>query len=297
MSGESELTAPGLEPAQDPAPVAATEPAAPPADDDVPEAVEVTPGGEKMVPLSALISARQEIKQLKPLAKKATESEAELNQLRPYAEFVKANQQLLQPQIQPPVQQSTEPDPELVDFARTIELYDPATGQPDTKRASKILERTNKQAAVIAQQAIAPLQDQSNESRAVTNLNTVLASKDAHGQPITSETVTAVMGQLAQGLMRQGHQNPRAEMLRLLADPQVAELIIDKSYRLQSANGRPAQLVPKPGPALEVETAGGSERVNLSEHSKRLMRDAGISEKDAVESAKRYKPGRSNVLE
>jgi hypothetical protein len=292
MSGEPELTAPpGLEPVEE-TPAPPEEAVAPPAEDDAPEAVEISPG-IKMVPVSAVIALRKELKAAKPLADKANQLESELNQLRPYAEFVRANPQLLERQQPPaPAPIPASQDPELIAYARELDLYD-AQGQPDVARAGSIRDRVRKDAAMAAAELVRPVVDSTHESRAAANLQSVLSTKDAHGRPIAAETIKAVVGQLASGL--RGHPHATAELSRLLADPQVIQLVADRAYAEQSRSGRPA---PAPlTPALEVESAGGSQQVALGDASRRLMRDAGISEKDALESAKRYRPGRANVLE
>jgi hypothetical protein len=294
MSGEPELTdAPGFEPAPEEPAAPPQEAVAPPVEDDAPEAVEISPG-IKMVPVSAVIALRKELKAAKPLADKATALESELNQLRPYAEFVRANPQLLERQ-QPVAPPQTPPsqDPELITYARRLDLYD-AQGQPDVTRAAEIRDMVRKDAAMAAAEMVRPVVNQTHEERAAANLNSVLGQKDAHGRPIAADTVKAVVGQLASGL--RGHPNAQAELSRLLADPQVIQLVADRAFAEQSRSGRPAPQAPLT-PALEVESAGGSGSIVLGDGSRRLMKDAGISEKDAVESAKRYRPGRANVLE
>src|SRR5688572_6928606 len=188
------------------APVAVADPPADPAvvpqadaEDDVPEAVEVRPG-EKMVPLSAVIALRRELKDLKPLAGKATQLEQTVNEMRPYVDFLRTNQHLMQPQAPAPVA-PTPPaeDPALVELARTLELYDPKTGLPDVARAGKIRDMTQATASAQAQQIVerhvAPLQATTNEQRAGANLQHVLTSyKDANGRAIDQQFVAEAVG-------------------------------------------------------------------------------------------------------
>jgi hypothetical protein len=291
VSGEPELTAPaGMEPIEaapapvdeTPAPIEATEPL-----EDIP--------AEERGKIGAIIELRKELKALKPLAEKATQLESELNQLRPYAEFVKSNPHLLQPQA-PPAPPPVEPknDPELVAYAREMELYDPQTGMPDVGRAASIRDRIKRDAVMAAAEMMRPVQEQTYETRAAANLQGVAQMQDAHGRPIAGATIQAVVGKLAAGLGNTA--NPKGELLRLLADPQViANVIAPAAYAAQSQSTKPAPAAPSP--ALDVEAPGGASPVTLSAESLRRARDAGISEKAATEAARRYVPGRSNVLE
>jgi hypothetical protein len=46
-----------------------------------------------------------------------------------------------------------------------------------------------------------------------------------------------------------------------------------------------------------VESAGGQTDIQMSEGSRRLMKATGRSESEWTAAAKKYTPGRSNVLE
>lgn len=301
MSGEPELT--GVVDPDAEQPAVAEQPAAevpvveaqPTPEDDAPEAVEITPG-EKYVPLSAVKALREELKSVKALAQKANQLESELNAARPYVDFLNKNQHLLQPKPEaPPPPPDPSTDPTLVEYARTLDLYD-AAGQPDVKRAAKLREMTRAEAQAVAQAALAPMATQTNEQRAAQNLSHIMATaKDANGQALEEQYLTAAVRSVT-------GQVPRDQAVKILADPQVANLLALTALGLQASHkkGTPAAAVPAvpaPGPVLETERPGGSAQVQMTEESRRLMRSAGISEKQWTESAKKYVPGRANVLE
>jgi hypothetical protein len=242
-------------------------------------------------PIAAIVALRKEVQSLKPLAQKAQQLEQELNEARPYAEFLRANPQLLQrsePTPQPQVQ--PQDDPELIELAKTLELYNPQTGQPDTARAAKIRDFNQKTAQQIAQQAIAPVQERTYEQQAAQNLHNIANTyRDADGRTIETEYLTKAVQTITASL-------PKNEALRVLADPTVAQVVGLVAQGLQ-AQGRKTPPKAPDAPPLHIESAGGATDVPLSDGSRRLARMVGRSEKEWTESAKRYVPGRSNSLE
>jgi len=262
-----------------------------PADDDTPEAVEVQPG-VKMVPLGVMKAVREENKALKPLAQRAAELEQQVNQFRPYAEFLSQHPHLLQPQPPPQPAPQAQPadDPALADLARTLELYTPE-GKPDTTRAAKIRDLTRSEAQAIAQQTIAPVQENTWEQKAASNLQWMSGLKDANGRPLEEqyivETVRSIYGSL-----------PRTDALRVLADPKVAEVVGMVAIGRQ-AMSKPHQAAPQAPvhPPLHYESAGGATEPTLSEGSRRLARMVGRTDKEWLETAKKFVPGRANALE
>jgi hypothetical protein len=258
----------------------------PPAEDDVPDAVELQ-AGVKYVPVGALKAVREELKALKPQAQRAAELEAEIAASRPYVEFLKANPQLLQPQQ--PAQPQTPPaeDPALIEYAKTLDLYT-QDGRPDTTRAAKLRDMTRQEAQAIAQQAVAPYQEQTHATAAAQNLQWMTTLVDANKRPLQEkyviETVRSVYGNMS-----------KSDAIKILADPNVAQLLAYTALGRQAAS-EPYQPAPAPpsAPPLHVESAGGNVPIQVSEdHTRRL----GIGHKSYVETAKRYVPGKSNVLE
>ena len=260
------------------------------AEDDIPEAITVTTG-ERMVPVAALRAVREQLK-ARPTAEDHAALKQQLDEARPYAEFLRNNPHLMQPQAPPaaPVVQPQD-DAELIELAKTLELYDAQTGKPDTKRADVIRNMTRTTAQQIAQQTIAPVQERTYEQQAAQNLHQVANTmKDADGRTIDQEFMATAIRTITANL-------PKAEAMRVLADPTVANVVGLVAQGLQAQSRKtPAQPAQLP-PALHVESAGGQTDIQMSEGSRRLMRATGRTESDWTTAAKKYTPGRSNVLE
>jgi hypothetical protein len=285
----SEFEGSNLESEEAPAP--APEAVAPvAAEDDIPEAITVTTG-ERMVPVAALRAVREELKS-RPKAEDYAALKQQLDEARPYAEFLRNNPHLMAPPQAPaaPVVQPQD-DVELIELAKTLELYDASTGRPDTKRAEVIRNMTRTTAQQIAQQTMAPVQERTYEQQAAQNLHAVANTfKDADGRTIDTEFMSAAIKTITASL-------PKAEAMRVLADPTVANVVGLVAQGLQAQSRKtPAQPVQLP-PALHVESAGGQTDIQMSEGSRRLMKATGRSESEWTAAAKKYTPGRSNVLE
>lgn len=263
--------------------------AAPAEDADIPEAIEIRPN-EKYVPVGALKAVRDENKTLKAKAERADALESELNAARPYAEFLRNNPHLMQPAAPAPVAPTTTgPDPELVDLAKALDLYD-AAGQPDVSRAERIAKFSDKRAEKIADQRMAPVQEQTNESRAAANLQTLITTvKDGDGRAVEEQYVVAAVKSIT-------GQVDKGTALKILADPNVVRVIGLTALGLQAASKKSPPKGPQ-APPLEVETAGGGHDVELNDFSKKLARSTGRTEKQYAEAAKRYVPGKANSLE
>lgn len=289
----SELEAAGVvEPTADQAPIEGQEQTEQVAtEDQEPEAV-VTPTGEKLVPLSALLDARNKVKELKPLAGKVSEMEtelAELRNLRPYAEFVKANPHLLQPQqpAQPPP--SNQPDPELEQYARRFDLYTPE-GKPDVDRARAIREDNAKIAREEAQKVIQPYETRTLAQQAAANLQWLGGQKDAYGRQLTEDALREAVAPLIQGM-------DEANRVRAMADPQVAQLILRQAKAIQLEKMPNAPVQPPQNPPLVTESAGGPQRITLSEADKRIGARAGLTEQQIRDRFAKFNPNSANRLE
>ena len=275
------------EPAPDPAPQEAVATPQDAAEDDIPEAVEFQPG-VKYVPVGALKAVREENKALKPLAQRAAELEQQVNEFRPYVDFLRSHPTLLQPQAQQePVKPSQADDPALVELAKTLDLYT-ADAKPDTARAAKIRELTRLEAQAVAQQAVAPVQEGAWEQAAAQNLQWMVSQTDAFGRPLEEAAIVASVRSIYGAL-------PKGEALRVLSDGRVAQLIVNDAVARQS-KGKPFTPAPKAPTTdpLQVEAAGGGTGPSVSEdHTRRL----GVKHADYEATAKKYKPGQSNVIE
>lgn len=274
------------QPTEQPAPP----PVAPPAEEPIPEAVEVAPG-QHMVPVGVIKAMREEMRH-RPKQEDYARLQAELEAARPYVDFIKSNPGLTQPApVAPPAPVPIGDDPELITLAKTLELYDAATGQPDVKRAEVIRGMTRKQAEAITEERLAPVQERTHEQAAAANLQQVMASfRDADGRPLDAavfqETVKGVVAQMS-----------KADALKLLADPRVVQVLAQNAIGAQAMQRKSAPPAPA-APPLYVEGAGGGQgQPVMSEGSKRLARLTGRTEKDWVAAASRYVPGKPNSLE
>lgn len=259
---------------------------------EIPDAVEIKPG-EKYVPLSALKQTRDELKTLKPLAEQAQRLQDELNRVKPYADFIQANPQLLHqqpaPQAPPPV--ATSDDPQVIAYAKRFDLYT-QDGRPDTERAKAIIDDNRRMAREEAEVLMAPVQQHTHQQAALTNLDSVLRMKDAEGRPLQQEYITQAVSALAQG-------SDQKELIRMLADPKVVNVVarVARDAQMMALAGKKPVQAPT-SPALHVETPGGGSPQAMSDSERgRLARLSGRSEKDVTASAAKYVPGRANPLE
>jgi hypothetical protein len=107
-----------------------------------PSAPDVEVDGQKMVPLAALQAERENVRSLRERAARADQLETEWRNAQPYVQFLRDNPDLLKPRTAPvpAAAPSPEADPELVNLARTLDLYTPE-GQPDAKRSAALASR------------------------------------------------------------------------------------------------------------------------------------------------------------
>ena len=266
-----------------------------PAEDDDP-ADGLTETEEKLNALrSALTATRGKLRDMKPAAEENARLKQQLEQIAPlipYAQFVAANPHLLQPQQPqaPAAQEPAKADPLVEATAKRYDLYTP-DGKLDLERASAIVNDQRQIAKEEAERVIAPVTRQTHQSQLQANIQWMASLKTQDGQSLEREfiedTVRSIYGAL-----------PQAEALKVLADPQVAQVVGYTALGRQVATKKSAPAAPPlPGPPLHVETAGGSSEVRISDGSRALFSKAGISEKDALASAKKFKPGMPNVLE
>src|SRR6185369_9155306 len=169
-------------------PVAETPVDAAPAEDapaDEPaevEAVEVA--GRKYVPVAAVISER----------KQRQAAQEEINRLKPYADFIEKNPDLVRRPAAPPPPTSFGPapvDPQTEALAKTLDLYTPE-GKPDVGRAQMIRTMMAQTATQIAQQQMAPVHQDRNQTASARNYQLALGYKDADGRSPSPEALTEI---------------------------------------------------------------------------------------------------------
>ena len=280
-------TSPGasLEPEDHPqAPAAPAAPAPAPAPavagEGEPEAVEV--GGQKMVPLSALLAERGEKKQLKERAARADQLEDYARQVDPYVQFIKANPGLMAERTKPaPAEQPAE-DTEAADVARMFDFYT-SDGKPDVQRGRAHLNLVDQRAMKQAQAIMAPVAQATAQERSATNFQRALQITDVNGQKVNPEALRAVW------------QNMPVEYT---ADPRTAGVLAATAAGMTALYGKKA-IAPPPNPPLVTESPGGAPRraAPLTELDKTIAANRGISETKFAELTAGFRSGRSNVLE
>jgi hypothetical protein len=272
-----------------PEPVAETpapEPAA--AAPAAPEAVEpgtVEVGGQHMVPLGALLAERRTAATLKQKAEQLDQIAAEWAQLKPYAEFVRANPDLMKPREAPaPAPVQPEQDEQLITLARTLDLYTPE-GKPDATRAATIRNLVKSEAQSIAQEAVKPLHEQTTHERAQTNFRNALAL-DFNGVKPNPQVLQHIW---------------RTTDPKVLATEQGAAAAALMAMGLGAVTGAPtpaAVAAPTTIPVV-TEPAGGRNvnRPAVSEFEQRVMQVRGLDPKKYAEATRNFRPGEHNTLE
>jgi hypothetical protein len=274
-------------------PVAAPEPPAPvetapptePEQEDIPDGA-IEQGGQVMVPLAALKAEREQNKTLKGKAAQADQMTQWVNQARPYIDFLQANPDLMKQRQEPtqaPVAQTpAQDDPAAIDLARTLDLYTPE-GQPDAKRALKIMTTVETLAERKAQAIVKPVQDQSLQEKAIANFHQAANSQLPNGQTVDRN----VLWQIWSG------GDPR-----VLSTPQGAAAAVALAYGMQHMQAAPA-IQPPSQPPVVTESFGS--RIPgakpLTEMDQRVIQVRGMDPKKYAEHAKAFKPGETNQLE
>ena len=237
--------------------------------------------------IGELSRKRAENRTLKEQATKAAQLEAENAQLRPYADFLKNNPQVLQPPRQPdPVPTQPEADPDAVEAARLMDFYT-ADGKPDVDRGARWLALQDRRSSRAAQQAVQPMQQESVHAKAQANYTQLRTWANSAG----------VKQQIIDGLWTAAAGEPGG--LETLAKPDSLRAIA------LMAMGANAMATPKqpaaPAQAPVVTEPGGGRAttpaMRLSGLEERTLAQKGLSAAKYEELTKGFKPGVSNVLE
>lgn len=279
---------PPPEPAPAPEPVA--EAPAPAAEAPPVHEPDVEVDGQRMVPLAALSAAREELRTAKEKAARFDEFSGWYTQNKPYVDFLQAHPDLITQRQQPAPQAAPAPvpedDPELVNLARTLDLYTP-DGKPDAKRAAALATFVDKRSGSQAQEAIKPLHEMSVKERANVNLRDALAATLPNGMKPNPDVI------------RQIWQNGDPKMLATQEGAALAVLLAGGlSVASQPAPAAAAPAAPGQ-PPVHSEPAGrtATSRAPVTEFEQRVMGIRGISNAKYAEYTSKWKPGASNALE
>jgi hypothetical protein len=267
--------------ADPPAPVA--DPPAPEPDPDPEGTVDV--GGQKMIPVGAVIEERRARQALKA---DFDQLSGYVHQVRPYLDFLQANPDLLQQTRQtrsdaaPP--KADEINPEALELATTLDLYG-ADGKPDVVRGQKLLDRIEKTAQSRADQAIGPLQESTARERGNFMYQRALVTKAPDGRGVDRDVLDALW--------------TRTDA-KVLATEEGAAGVVAMALGLTVMRGKaPAPNAPAPLAPLHTESPGSrtTSRAPMSTLDQNIAKIRGLNDKDYAERSRGFTPGRASVLE
>lgn len=251
------------------------------ADDGVVEAISVA--GQKMVPLAELIKIRREAKatkaqlaQLQPQIEQAHRVAQQVEEIRPYAELIKANPQLVE-MAQQATRQSApqtiqpEADQDAIDLAQDMGWYVAQTGELDIARGQRWLAKLDARSTRRAQAEMEPIRQQTVQGQAAVMRQRVAAIRDKSGAPVASdESLNQVFSMVPP---------------ELSANPQVAFVLTMAAAGFDKYSGRTptAPQAPVQAPAnapIYTESVGRRGPAAISEDLARMGARFGLSEKD-----------------
>jgi len=239
--------------------------------------------------IGELSRKRAENRTLKTQAERAAQLEQELNQSRPYVEFLRANPHLTQ--ARPPEPQAPpdpKADPDAVEAARLMDFYT-SDGKPDVERGARYLALQDRRAGRAAQQAMAPTVQQNLTSQAQANYTMLRGFKLPNGQALKQEIVD--------GIWMSAAREPNG--LQTLANPDSVRALALLAIGAQSLGTPVAPAAPHQVPVV-TESAGGRATTpaqRLSGLEERTLGQRGLSAADYQKLTKDFKAGQSNVLE
>ena len=270
-----------------PPPVA--EAAAPPAnsEDAEPEGTIVNPGGEKLVPLSALVNQRREaaaakaeLAALKPKAEKFDQVAQEWQAVQPLIQQVRNGTYQPPKPVETPAGPLTEQD--AIEYAKDLDLYK-ADGTPDTARAQRLAARQEALADRKAQQYIAPLQQQSAQQQSAAHFEHVASWKDTTGAVVDRAILQDIWSKMPAELTAQ--PNVAAVMYRVA----LAETMLQGKHK--------AAPVPPPAPQHTESIGAAPTRSEMSAFERNFTQAVDMKPKEYEAISSRYKPGERNSLE
>ena len=256
--------------------------------------VSVADQKQRVVPVTVIAAERQRVraaerekvtKEYEPLKAKAAladQLQQDVQALQPHIDYLKAHPELLQREQPPELQAVSDEDAER--YARDYELYS-ASGL-DLGKAKRIIARQRDEvkrvAAEAAQAAVRPVAESNAIQQSKQNFLWAASQRSADGRPLVDPTV----------LMEEWKQIPA----ELAAQPQVAELLLEKAIGRQLRSGKQPPAAPDRDPLFSEPSGGRAQGYQISELERKVSRNAGISEADWSKAATTYKPDQINVL-
>lgn len=252
------------------------------------QAIDIPGDTDKLVPLAAVENARAKLKTVraeletaKQGTARATELEGQLQQLQQQVNALKPYADAYQAALaaQPPAEpQGPTPEEraELEEIARDNDYYK-TDGSLDLERATRQQARILKAAEKIAQQTIAPLQQQSTTERSAGMLHKAKLTALPDGSKPDPQILDWVWGQLDPKLTatREGAQQAFVAAVGYATS-------LNKLVKGTAAPAAPKEPLPPP---LLTEKSGGRDHTGptLTEADRRAARDLGLSDKEYAE--------------
>lgn len=246
--------------------------------------IEIPGDTDKLVPLTAVTTAREKLKVEREArrvaeerAAKAPELESQLQQmqqqLNQVAPMAQAYQAALAASQQP--EQPTGPTPQdtaaLEEIARDYDFYK-TDGSLDLDRATRHQARVRKEAQAIAQQTVAPLQQQSQSDRSIAMLRNAKLTTAPDGSKPDPAILDWVWSKIDPEVTstREGSQQAFAAAMGYA-------VLLGKTVKAETATTKAKEVIPPP---LLTEKSGGRdvETPSLSASDKRYAKELGMTE-------------------
>jgi hypothetical protein len=260
-------------------------------------ALAVDMGGNKMVPLSALMAAKKEanglrskVKELEPIAARATDVDARLSNAQPIIDAIVSNPKLRAEALRIAQgtrvsdDRTTQPDesddPDAAAYAEDAGFYLSDGQTPDVARARRVLTRLDARHGKQTDDRIRPLAGVTLNQQAQVNLRNAAAQTDDNGVPYATQ----------QSLDEVAKQLPA----QLLADPNVVNLLLHTAIGMDRMKGRTPKAVDEP---LYMAPAGGGRRSSepvIDSATRSRLESLGLTEKEYTASAKKLEDGAQN---
>lgn len=255
-----------------------------------PEGTVVNPGGEKLVPLTAVVDLRGKVRAEKEAREKLEAEVTELRAKKTQFEAAAADFRRIEPLIQKLQQQPPPPAPagplspqDAIDYAKDLDLYK-ADGTPDVDRAQRLALRQQHLAQQTAQQVVQPLYQTSAQQQSQANFNHALNFKDKNGVQIDKPTLERVWG------MMPPEMSARPDIAGVLYKVAIAEMVQAGLYK--------GSVAPPPPPQFTESLGGnGAAPRELTQLDRNMITAGQIKAKDYESISSNFKPGQTNSLE
>jgi hypothetical protein len=275
-------------------------PAEPEADEDLEllgSSVTVGADGKRTinVPLDTVIGLRKsnrelgrKVKDLEPVAARVKEVDEKLTAAQPIINAILTNPQLRAQALRGTMGQDAKDIAEQVDedakaAAEDFGFYLADGYTPDVAKGRKVLQRMGGIAKRESEEATRPLASMTLSTQGEANVARVLAQTRDDGTPYaTAESIREA-----------------AQMIgpQLLANPQVANMLLTQAIGMDAIKGRTPKAVEEP---VYLERAGsrrGRTEVVYTEEDRARHQRLGISEQDAKRAEQQLRTGRAITFE